>query len=87
MPYYACEETLATLADPPGMSNTLLHSMEILAGRLVDRNVLRCRMDDEPLRLATLQRYAGPAQWTQRELRSDVYGPSCFTRRMTSPQI
>lgn len=58
VPYYACEETLATLADPPGMSKTLLHSMEILAARLVDKDVLWCCMDDEPLRLATLQRYA-----------------------------
>lgn len=77
VPYYACEETLATLADPPGMSNTLLHSMEILAGRLVNQNVLRCRMDDEPLRLATLQRYAGPpavdaAEASQRSVRAVV---------------
>lgn len=57
VPYYACEEVLATLADTPGMTNTLLHSMETLTGWLMGDARLRCRVEDESGRLATLERY------------------------------
>ncbi|MFM7164855.1 MAG: KGGVGR-motif variant AAA ATPase [Planctomycetaceae bacterium] len=73
VPYYACEETLATLADTPGLSNTLLHSMERIAGRIagwcdggvINRDLwerMPCSYPDDAIRLAALQKYSASAQ-------------------------
>lgn len=92
VPYYACEETLATLSDTPGLSNTLLHAMEQIAGKIVgwcDTNGVNgdlwermpCTYTDDSSRLAAFRKYSAAApevaRGKQRALRNIVIVYSC----------
>jgi MinD-like ATPase involved in chromosome partitioning or flagellar assembly len=58
VPYYACEETLATLADNPGLTNTLLHAMETVTGWLTDKRFVQAGALEETRRQEALKRYS-----------------------------
>ena len=56
-PYYAYEETLATLADQPGSRNSVLSSLEYLTASLTEGNVSRTVHGTDELRSSAKQRY------------------------------
>src|ERR1017187_3207302 len=56
-PYYAYEEVLATIADPPGLSNSLLKSMEKLTARISGNTTISMPRSDSSVRERLLGRY------------------------------
>jgi MinD-like ATPase involved in chromosome partitioning or flagellar assembly len=62
LPYYAFEEVLATIADPPRQSHSLLSSMETLTSYISNGSVTSLKiLDEQPRRNALAQFSSRPA--------------------------
>lgn len=61
VPYYAYEEVLATIADKPGTSTTLLHAMLNLTRHLTNGEITKLASIPEKLRLDLLAKSLGAA--------------------------
>lgn len=59
VPYYAYEEILATIAEKPGQSGTLLHYYEKLTDYITSHQIRSIRVIPESLRRDLLSRYLG----------------------------
>lgn len=70
VPYYAYEEVLSTFGDEPGMTASMLGSIERLTGHLSDGAVTRAALLSDDERAAVIARYArrGAAEIEQSEL-------------------
>lgn len=68
-PYYAYEEVLATIADSPGQSNSLLAAMERVTFRLSDGQVTVMPRLDRMVREELLARYVPRRDTTQEKAR------------------
>jgi len=58
LPFYAYEEILATVADPPGQTNSLLASMERLTARITDGKISRNKVLDSKKRQELLHQFS-----------------------------
>jgi tetratricopeptide (TPR) repeat protein len=56
-PFYAYDEMLATVADQPGRTNSVLAAMERLTGHLTQGRITRLGAVSESLRIEALRRY------------------------------